>query len=68
MEHSVIDLKKYQRGLGYGDHRAIRERLAEKGIQVSKSAISQVIQGTYYNEAILDTAKEVLKDKHSVVE
>jgi SOS response regulatory protein OraA/RecX len=68
MTHSVIDLKKYQRELGYGDHRAIRERLAEKGVDVSKSAISQVIRGTYYNEAILDMAKEVLTAKHSVKE
>lgn len=68
MEHSVIDLKKYQRGLGYGDHRAIRDKLAEKGIKVSKSAISQVIQGTYYNEDILDMAKEVLTAKHLVVD
>jgi hypothetical protein len=65
MEHSVIDLKKYQRELGYGDHRAIKERLEAEGITVSKSAISQVIAGVYYNKAILDMAKVVLTAKRS---
>jgi hypothetical protein len=65
MEHSVIDLKKYQRELGYGDHRAIKDRLEAEGIIVSKSAISQVIAGVYYNRAILDMAKEVLTAKRS---
>lgn len=65
MDHSVIDLKKYQRELGYGDHRAIREGLAEKGIEASKSAISQVIAGVYYNQDILDMARIVLDSKRS---
>jgi hypothetical protein len=69
MEHSVIDLKKYQRELGYGDHREIKDRLlAEHKLTVSKSAISQVIAGVYYNKAILDMAKEVLTAKRSAKE
>lgn len=64
MTHSIMDLKRYQRGLGYGDFKAIKERLQEKGITVSKTAITQVIQGVYCNENILDEARLILEERN----
>ena len=63
MTHSIIDLKRYKKALGYGDHKAIKERLEEKGIIVSASAITQVINKVYYNQDILDMAKTILDEK-----
>jgi uncharacterized protein (DUF2164 family) len=68
MSHSVIDIKRYYRELGYGDYKEIRERLLAKGIEVSKSAITQVMGRVYYNQDILDMAKEVLKEKENGTE
>jgi len=66
MEHSVIAVKKYRRELGYGDYKEIKDRLLkEEGVEVSKSAITQVMKQVYYNEIILDMAKKVLEEKVS---
>lgn len=62
MTHSIIDLKRYRRAMGYGDYSRVRERLAEKGTYVSKTAITQVMQGVYYNQAILDEVAEYLSE------
>lgn len=64
MSHTKFQINEYQRQLGYGDYKKIRDRLANKGIKVSKAAITHVIaMQSYYNADILDMAKAVLKDK-----
>jgi hypothetical protein len=62
MIHSVIDLKKYRRAMGYGDFKAVKLRLEAKGVNVSKTAITQVLQEVYYNQTILDEVASYLAE------
>lgn len=58
--YTEIDLKKIRRKKQYGDAKIITQ---ETG--ASESAISQVINGVYYNQAILDSAWKIITERES---
>jgi uncharacterized protein (DUF2164 family) len=60
MIYSKLDLTKIRRKLKYGDSKII---VAETGM--SPAAVSQVIGGVYYNQAILDCAKRIIDDREA---
>jgi hypothetical protein len=61
MIYSKLQVKQMNRKKKYGDGKIISEETGAK-----PSAISQVLDGVYYNQQILDAMKRIIDEREAV--
>ena len=58
--NTVHEVKVLRKKLRYGDFKQIAEKAG-----VSTSTATQVMQGVFYNKAVVDAAKEIIKARET---